>query len=175
MLYPKVFMIKRYSKRITDARGFNASIDRSCIRVVCMNPCIGGRYSFQKTIRLHPCSTHLPYVIIHGLEKELVVGSVELSLKVSQCHFSRALADLHQVRRLFVVHVVYHFRLLHDGCLTRLPAALCVSCLELLGVFSSSARLRVCTSTAPNSYYAIMCKKGTVLKFGADDTLYSLR
>ena len=69
---------------------------------------------------------NLPYVIIHGLEKELVVGSVELSFEVSQCHFSRALADLHQVWRLFVVHVVYHFRLLHDGCLTRLPAALCV-------------------------------------------------
>ena len=79
--------------------------------------------------------SNLPYVIVHGLEKELVVGPVELSLEVSQCHFTWALTDLHQVRRLFVINVVYHFSLLHDGCLKRLPAASCFVSLTFWRLF----------------------------------------
>lgn len=55
----------------------------------------------------------LPNIIIHGFEEELVVGSVQLSFEVSQCHLARTLTDLHQVGSFLVVHIVYDLSFFH--------------------------------------------------------------
>ena len=99
-----------------------------------------------------------------------MVGSIELSLEVCQRHFSRALADLHQVRRLFVVHVVYHFGLLHDGCLTRLPAASLFRACNFLASFR--LLLGYGTSTGPTLTMLLCVQKRNWLEVGADDTLH---
>lgn len=57
--------------------------------------------------------TQLPEVIVHGLEKELVIWLLEDILEVGQSDFVRRHRQLHQIRCLLVVEVVDNFGLPH--------------------------------------------------------------
>ena len=60
-------------------------------------------------------SEYLPNVVIHGLEEELVVWSIQLSFEVGQCNLPGALADFHEVGRLLFVYIVDDLGFLHGG------------------------------------------------------------
>lgn len=54
-----------------------------------------------------------PEIVVHRLEKELVVGPVQHILEIGQRHLLRRYRYFHQIRRLLVVYVIYHLRLVH--------------------------------------------------------------
>ena len=70
--------------------------------------------SFPHTLtRTHAVSLSLPNIVIHGLEKELLVRAVQLRLEIGQRDDAWTTGNLHHVRRLFLVDVVDDLGLFH--------------------------------------------------------------